>query len=121
MSRSHELIKLVEKQFLESTNIDKKDEVNVGDIINLQYKIPDGNKERIQSYEGLIIAKQNKGLGKSFTLRRNVDGIGVEQIFLLHSPKIISISRKQASKVRRAKLYYIRALRGKATRLKVKR
>lgn len=121
MSRSHELIKLVEKQFLENPNSEKKDEVNVGDIVTLQYKIPDGIKERIQSYEGLIIAKQNKRLGKSFTLRRNVDGVGVEQVFLFYSPKIVSITLKQSSKIRRAKLYYLRALTGKATRLKVKR
>ena len=120
MSRSQELIRLVEKEFLKNSNSEKKDAINVGDIITMQYKIPDGTKDRIQSYEGLIIAQQNRNLGKSFTLRRNVDGVGVEQVFLFYSPKIISITRKQSSKVRRAKLYYIRALRGKATRLKVK-
>lgn len=118
---SKKLIDLVEKQFLENSQDEKKDTVNIGDIIRLEYKIPDGNKERIQVYEGLVIAKQNRGLGKSFTLRRDVQGIGVEQIFLLSSPKINSIKRKQASKVRRAKLYFIRKLQGKATRLKIKR
>ena len=120
MSRSQELIRLVEKEFLTNSNSEKKDAINVGDIITMQYKIPDGTKDRIQSYEGLIIAQQNRNLGKSFTLRRNVDVVGVEQVFLFYSPKIVSITRKQGSKVRRAKLYYIRALRGKATRLKVK-
>ena len=118
---SQDLIKLIENKFLENQNTEKKDTVNVGDIIKVEYRIPDGEKERIQTYEGLVIAKQNRSLGKSFTLRRNVDGIGVEQIFLLYSPKIASITRKQASKVRRAKLYFIRKLRGKATRLKIKR
>jgi large subunit ribosomal protein L19 len=118
---SQNLIKLIENKFLENQNTEKKDTVNVGDIIKIEYKIPDGEKERIQTYEGLVISKQNRSLGKSFTLRRNVDGIGVEQIFLLYSPKIASITRKQASKVRRAKLYFIRNLRGKATRLKIKR
>ena len=76
--------------------------------------------EKVQYYEGIIIAKNNKQLGKSFTLRRNVQGIGVEQIFLLYSPKILSIVRKQASKVRRAKLYFLRKLIGKKTKLKRK-
>jgi large subunit ribosomal protein L19 len=118
---SKKLIELVEKQFLDDYQGEKKDTVNIGDIIRLEYKIPDGTKERIQVYEGLVIAKQNRGLGKSFTLRRIVQGIYVEQIFRLYSPKIASIKRKQASKIRRAKLYFIRKLQGKATRLKVKR
>jgi|TARA_B110000977_G_scaffold187855_1_gene255435 large subunit ribosomal protein L19 len=118
---SKDLIKLVENKFLESQTTEKKDTVNVGNIIKVEYRIPDGDKERIQSYEGLVISTQNRSLGKSFTLRRNVDGIGVEQIFPLYSPKIASITRKQVSKVRRAKLYFIRKLRGKATRLKIKR
>jgi large subunit ribosomal protein L19 len=117
------LIKLIESKFLRSNILvnDPKNEINVGDIIRIDYKIPEGDKERIQSYEGLVICKQNKGLGKSFTLRRTVQGVGIEQIFLLHSPKIASITRKQASKVRRAKLYFIRSLSGKSTRLKIKR
>ena len=121
VSISKDLIKIVENTFLENLNKEKNTPINVGDIIKLQYKIPDGDKERIQSYEGLIIAKQNRGLGKSFTLRRNVDGIGVEQVFLENSPKIVSIKINQASKIRRSKLYFIRQLKGKATRLKVKR
>lgn len=99
---------------------EKEQPMNVGDIIRVGYLIPEGNKERTQYYEGLVIAKNNRGLGKSFTLRRNVQGIGVEQVFLFHSPKIVSVTKKQASKIRRAKLYFIRALSGKATRLKVK-
>jgi large subunit ribosomal protein L19 len=112
-----DLIKLVEAKYLSS---DKRD-INIGDIIRVEYKIPEGDKERIQTYEGLVIAKQNRNLGKSFTLRRNVQGIGIEQIFLYHSPKIASITKKQASKVRRAKLYFIRSLTGKSTGLKIKR
>jgi large subunit ribosomal protein L19 len=84
------------------------------------YLIPEGEKERIQMYEGLIISISNKGLGKSFTIRRTVQGIGVEQIFLANSPKIISIVKKQSSTVRRAKLYFLRFLSGKSTRLKRK-
>jgi large subunit ribosomal protein L19 len=114
---SKNLIDIIENKFI------KKDIINlqVGDIIKIGYKIPEGEKERIQIYEGLIISKNNRSLGKSFTIRRTVQGIGVEQIFLLHSPKIISIIKKQSSKVRRAKLYFIRDLSGKSTRLKIKR
>lgn len=93
--------------------------VQVGDIVRIGYNIPEGEKERIQYYEGLIIAENNRGLGKSFTLRRTVQGIGVEQIFLFHSPKIVSIVKKQSYKVRRAKLYFVRDLIGKS-KLKVK-
>ena len=116
--------KLQPLQTIESKYIienEKKLNVNVGDIIRIGYKISEGEKERLQFYEGLVICKQNKGLGKSFTIRRNVQGIGVEQVFLFYSPKIVSITLKQASKVRRAKLYFIRELSGKSTRLKIKR
>jgi large subunit ribosomal protein L19 len=115
------LISLVEKQMVENHALEKKVSVQIGDIIKLEYKIPDGDKERIQTYQGLVISKKNRGLGKSFTLRRNVQGIGVEQVFCVYSPKIAFITLKQASKIRRAKLYFIRKLQGKATRLKGKR
>lgn len=98
----------------------KKDPIEVGDIIRIGYLIPEGDKERTQYYEGLIISVSNRGLGRTFTLRRSVQNIGMEQIFVLNSPKIVSITKKQSSKVRRAKLYFMRNLRGKATRLKVK-
>lgn len=121
-SISIDLVKLIEKKYLKEKALltENNQNIRVGDIIRLAYTIPEGDKERTQYYEGLIISISNKGLGKSFTLRRTVQGIGVEQVFLANSPKIISISRKQASKVRRAKLYFIRNLRGKSTRLKPK-
>jgi large subunit ribosomal protein L19 len=121
-SPSIDLIKYVESKYLNSLNIvgSKTNTLEVGDIIRLGYLIPEGDKERTQYYEGLIIAKSNRNLGKSFTLRRTVAGVGVEQIFLLNSPKIVSVTKKQSSKVRRAKLYFIRSLSGKATRLKTK-
>ena len=100
--------------------LNPRTEVEIGDIVRIGYLIPEGEKDRTQFYEGVIIAKQNRGLGKSFTLRRSVQGIGVEQVFLLNSPKIVSVTRKQSSKVRRAKLYYLRELSGKSTKLKVK-
>ena len=121
-SPSIDLIKYVESKYIHSMNIigSKTNTLEVGDIIRLGYLIPEGEKERTQYYEGLIISKSNRNLGKSFTLRRTVAGVGVEQIFLLNSPKIVSVTKKQSSKVRRAKLYFIRSLSGKATRLKTK-
>ena len=109
---------MVEEKFLRKS--ENLYQVEIGDIVRIGYIIPEGDKERTQYYEGVVIAKQNKGLGKSFTIRRSVQGVGVEQVFLVYSPKIVSIVRKQASKVRRAKLYYLRELTGKSTRLKVK-
>lgn len=115
-------IQYIEKKFIENSFVQKewKEGISVGDVLRLGYLIPEGEKERIQMYEGLIISVSNRGLGKTFTLRRTVQGIGVEQIFLMNSPKIVSIVKKQSSKVRRAKLYFMRELRGKATRLKRK-
>lgn len=117
--KSINYIDLVELQYKRKLN-ESEEKIQIGDIVRIGYLIPEGNKERTQYYEGLIIAKNNRGLGHSFTIRRNVQGIGVEQVFLFNSPKITSIVKKQASKVRRAKLYFIRSLRGKATRLKAK-
>ena len=122
MTSNKELIKSIETKYLKNENfLDKKNPlVEIGNIIRIGYLIPEGEKERTQYYEGLVIAIKNKGIGKSFLIRRNVQGIGIEQIFLLNSPKIISIVKKQGSKVRRSKLYFLRELRGKSTRLKIK-
>jgi large subunit ribosomal protein L19 len=120
---NRDLIKLIEQKHfspVDSSN-EVKDTLKPGDIIRLGYKIPEGDKERLQYYEGLIIAIQNRTLSKTIKMRRTVQGIGIEQTFVLNSPKIASITKKQSSKVRRAKLYFIRDLKGKATRLKVKR
>jgi large subunit ribosomal protein L19 len=116
------LIEYVESKYLENNNlkIKKNYPIEIGNLIRIEYLIPEGEKERIQSYEGLVIAKKNRGLGKSFMIRRNVQGIGIEQMFLVNSPKILSITKKQASKVRRSKLYFLRKLSGKSARLKVK-
>jgi len=119
---SKNLINLVENKYLKEKALqtEQHQKIRVGDIIRLGYSIPEGEKERIQHYEGLIISISNRGLGKSFTLRRSVQGIGIEQVFLANSPKIVSILKKQSSKVRRAKLYFLRSLTGKSTRLKSK-
>lgn len=115
-----DLLKLIEEKHF--SDLDRSETaIKPGDILRVGYKIPEGDKERIQFYEGLVISIQNRTLSKTFKLRRIVQGIGVEQTFVLNSPKIVSITKKQSSKVRRAKLYFIRALKGKASRLKVKR
>jgi len=116
---SIDLVKIIESKHIKS-DINNNTSVEIGDLLRIGYQIPEGDKERTQYYEGVVIAKQNRGVRKTFTLRRTVQGIGVEQIFLLHSPKIVSIIKKQRAKVRQAKLYYIRELKGKATRLKRK-
>jgi large subunit ribosomal protein L19 len=119
---SIDYIQKIENKFIQNLSISENERnlIRVGDILRIGYSIPEGEKERTQFYEGLVISKNNRGLGKTFTLRRSVQGIGVEQIFCLYSPKIISLLKKQSSKVRRAKLYFIRSLTGKAARLKAK-
>jgi len=90
----------------------------IGDNVKIGVKIIEGTRERVQFYEGTIIAKKNTLINTTITVRKILQGIGVERIFLIHSPKIDSIEVLRSSKVRRAKLYYLRNLRGKASRLK---
>ena len=92
--------------------------LRIGDNVKLGVKIIEGNKERVQFYEGTIIAKKNSSINTTITVRKILQGIGIERIFLVHSPKIDSITVLRSSKVRRSKLYYLRALKGKASRLK---
>nr|YP_010580209.1 ribosomal protein L19 [Cryptomonas pyrenoidifera]UZS90593.1 ribosomal protein L19 [Cryptomonas pyrenoidifera] len=91
--------------------------IRVGDTIKLGVSITEGNKERVQFTEGVIIAKKNSGLNATITLRRVMQGVGVERVYLLHSPKLKSVEVLRSSKVRRSKLYYLRLRFGKATRL----
>ena len=106
---------------IESTFI-KKDlpKLKIGDNVKVGVKIIEGNKERVQFYEGTIIAKKNSSINTTITVRKILQGIGIERIFLINSPKVDSITVLRSSKVRRAKLYYLRNLRGKASRLKQK-
>ena len=90
----------------------------VGDNIKLGVLIREGNKERIQYYEGIIIAQKNTGINKTITVRRVLQGIGIERIFLIHSPKLVSLLVTKSSRVRRSKLYYLKNLSRKASRLK---
>ena len=92
--------------------------LKVGDSVNVGVKIVEGNKERVQFYEGTIIAKKNSFINTTITVRKILQGIGIERVFLIHSPKVDSITVLRSSKVRRAKLYYLRNLKGKASRLK---
>lgn len=95
-------------------------EICVGDLVKVGVLIQEGNKERVQPYEGTVIAKQNGGSNTTITVRRVFQGVGVERIFLIHSPRVTSIQVISRSKVRRSKLYYLRDRVGKATRLKQK-
>ena len=92
--------------------------IRIGDTVKLGIKIEEGEKTRVQAYTGVVISKKNSGLNKTITVRKIMQGIGVERCFLMHSPKIQTIEIERSSKVRRAKLYYLRNLQGKATRLK---
>ena len=91
-----------------------------GDNVKIGVKIIEGKRERVQFYEGTVIAKKNSSINTTITVRKILQGIGIERIFLIHSPKVYSITVLRSSKVRRAKLYYLRYLRGKASRLKQK-
>ena len=92
--------------------------LRIGDNVKVGVKIIEGNKERVQFYEGTIIAKKNSSINTTITVRKILQGIGIERIFLIHSPKVDSIEVLRSSKVRRSKLYYLRKLKGKASRLK---
>ena len=93
-------------------------EIYVGDTVKVGVKITEGNKERVQPYEGVVIAKRHGGLNKTITVRRIFQGIGVERVFMLHSPQVASLKVERRGKVRRAKLFYLRDRVGKATRVK---
>jgi large subunit ribosomal protein L19 len=92
-------------------------EFKAGDTVRVSVRIKEGEKERVQAYEGLVIAKDNKGGSKSFNVRKMSHGVGVERIFLENSPKIAKLEVIQQGKVRRAKLYYIRELEGRAAKI----
>ncbi len=93
-------------------------DIYVGDTVRVGVRISEGNKERIQPYEGVVIAKRHGGIHATITVRRIFQGIGVERVFMLHSPQVASIKVERRGKVRRAKLFYLRERVGKATRVK---
>ena len=108
------LIELFEK----SQQKKKVPEVYVGDTVRVGVRISEGNKERVQPYEGVIIAKRHGGVNQTITVRRIFQGIGVERVFMVHSPQVASIKVERRGKVRRSKLFYLRDRVGKATRVK---
>ena len=105
---------IIEKYFDKTSKLD----LNTGDVVKLGIKIDEGKNERVQYYEGLIIKGKNSGISETITVRRIVQGIGTERVVPLNSPNLVSIEQKRSSIVRRSKLYYMRKLTGKATRLK---
>ncbi len=120
--------KLIAQTNLSSSNLIKEfereqlkkqlPEIYVGDTVKVGVKITEGNKERVQPYEGVVIAKRHGGLNQTITVRRIFQGIGVERVFMLHSPQVASLKVERRGKVRRAKLFYLRDRVGKATRVK---
>jgi large subunit ribosomal protein L19 len=92
-----------------------------GDTVKVQVKIVEGDKSRLQAFQGVVISRQNGGIRESFTVRKISNGIGVERVFPLHSPTLEAIEVVTRGHVRRAKLYYLRKLRGKASRIKEKK
>jgi len=93
-------------------------QINVGDTVVVGYKIIEGTKERVQNFEGVVIAKKHGGISETFTVRHVAYGVGVERTFPVHSPKIADVKVIRKGKVRRAKLYYLRDLTGKASKVK---
>lgn len=92
--------------------------VNVGDTVRVQVRIQEGNRERLQAFEGTVIAKKHGGITETFTVRRLSHGCGVERVFPIHSPKVASVELVRKGRVRRGKLYYLRGRVGKAAKVK---
>ncbi len=112
--KAQEVIRSIEAEQMK-TNLP---EIHIGDTVRVGVIIQEGGKERTQPYEGVVIAKRSAGITQNITVRRVFQGVGVERVFLLHSPRIESVKILRRGKVRRAKLYYLRNRVGKATRLK---
>lgn len=113
---SQNIIKQLEQEQLK-TNVP---EFAPGDTVVVQVKVKEGDKSRLQAYEGVVIAKRNRGLHSSFTVRKISNGEGVERVFQTHSPLVDSITVKRRGAVRRAKLYYLRDRSGKSARIREK-
>ena len=109
-------------QEIENEQMQGKDipDFGPGDTVVVKVKVKEGNRERVQAFEGVVIAKRNRGLNSAFTVRKISHGVGVERVFLSYSPIIDSIEVKRRGDVRRAKLYYLRGLTGRAARIKEK-
>lgn len=112
-AHAQEIIRSIEEEQYKSNLPD----IYVGDTVRVGIKIQEGGKERVQPYEGTVIAMRNGGINKTITVRRIFQGVGVERVFLIHSPRVQSIKVLRRGKTRRAKLYYLRNRVGKATRI----
>ncbi len=112
-----DLIKQVQKGYYK----EQVDDFSPGDTVRVHFKVVEGNRERIQAFEGVVIKRKGEGLNESFTVRRVSYGVGVERVFPLHSPKIQKIEVVRKGDVRRSKIYYLRDLKGKAARIKEQR
>jgi large subunit ribosomal protein L19 len=112
-----DLVRMVQQQHL------RQDipEFRPGDTVRVHVKVVEGNRERVQAYEGVVIDRKGGSVDETFTVRRVSFGIGVERTFLVHSPRLAKIEVVRRGRVRRAKLYYLRALRGKAARIRERR
>ena len=118
--KAQEIIRTIEKEEIEKVAQEFNKEIPtiyVGDTVRVGVRIREGGKERIQPYEGTVIAMRNGSINETITVRKVFQGVGVERVFLLHSPRIASIDVVRRGKVRRAKLYYLRDRVGKATRV----
>ena len=116
MSSSNSIISQIEAEQMNK----EVPEFGPGDTVVVQVKVKEGNRERLQAFEGVVIGKRNRGLNSAFTVRKISHGIGVERTFQTYSPLVDSIDVKRRGDVRQAKLYYLRELSGKAARIKEK-
>ena len=110
----NKIIELIEKEYMKET----VPQFEVGDTVKVYVKVVEGSRERLQAFEGIVIAKKNGGVRETFTVRRVSFGVGIERTFQLHSPRVEKIELVRHGKVRRAKLYYLRDLSGKAAKIK---
>ncbi len=113
----HKLMDIVEKPYLKS----ERPDIPIGATVDVHTRIVEGDKERIQVFNGVVIARRGQGVNETFTVRRIVANEGVERVFMLHSPRVAKVEVRRLGKVRRAKLFYLRERIGKARRLREKR
>jgi large subunit ribosomal protein L19 len=109
-------INLMTKDMIKS----EKPEINIGDTVRVHVRVKEGEKERIQIFEGIVIAKKHGGISETFTVRKNSYGVGVERVFPVNSPFVEKVEKVRGGRVRRAKLYYLRDKVGKAAKVKEK-
>ena len=114
--RRNKTIEALENEQLKDNLVD----FSPGDTVTVQVRVKEGNRERLQAYEGVVIGIRNRGLNSAFTVRKISHGVGVERTFQTHSPQVASISVRRRGDVRQAKLYYLRELSGRAARIKEK-